>query len=221
LASSESLPLAATMANDEDEDLVEMNFLQSGSISHGIPWLSFSEKEVQAILKIHFETLGYDIVWRHGDDPANEGGIDLECSSPRRRILVAVKKRPKKDALAQVVELSNETADQRVYVYIGGAAQSFRDQLANFADKVEFWEEKTLEDRLNESEVTRMLKSDNSLAYKAMLKIMQILVKAIKTKPPPGPVPKPTWELLETHTVGNERQGGYPPRVCQYDAVDV
>ncbi len=161
--------------------------------------MSFAEQEVQAILKIHFERLGFDVVWRHrGDDPANEGGIDLECQSPQRTVLVAVKKRPKKEALAQVVELSTESADQRVYVYIGGASQSFREQLVNFGDKVEFWDEKVLEDRLNASQLTRILKSDNSLAYQAVLRIMQILVKTIKTKPAAGSVPKPTWELMET-----------------------
>jgi hypothetical protein len=198
MVSSESFRPEEKTADDEDEDFVEMSFLQSGRISRGIPWLDFSEKEDQAILKIHFERLGFDVIWRHHDDPANEGGIDLECRSPQRRVLVAIKKRPKKDALAQVVELSNEPADQRVYVYIGGASQSFRDQLANFGDKVEFWDEKVLEDRLNASELTRILKSDNSRAYQAVLRIMQILVKTIGSKPKAGPVPRPTWELMET-----------------------
>ena len=183
---------------DKDEELVEMNLLLSGSISPGIPWADFSEVELQTILKIHFERLGFDIVWRHRDDPASEAGVDLECRSEQRRVLVAVKKRPKKEALAQVVELSNEPADQRVYVYIGGASQSFRDQQASFADRVEFWDETTLEKRLNESELTRIVRCDNSLANQAILKIMLKLADAIKTKPPPGVLPRPSPELIET-----------------------
>ncbi len=67
--------------NDEeiDEHLFELIFTSGGTLSRGIPWIKYTENEIQGILKIHFEILGYDVIWRHKDDPANEHGIDLEC----------------------------------------------------------------------------------------------------------------------------------------------
>jgi len=124
----------------EDEHLAEFDMSMGSLISRGIPWNSFSELEIQGIVKMHFEYLGFDIVWRHKDDPANEGGVDLDCrrETDKMRVLVAVKKKPKKEALAQVVELALEQADQRICVYLGGSSQSFRDRLASFEMKVEF-----------------------------------------------------------------------------------
>jgi len=183
-----------------DYNIADVNLSMGHPISKGIPWALFSEIEIQEILKIHFENLGFDVVWRHKDDPANEGGVDLECTREKDsiRTLVSVKKKPKKEALAQVVELSGEKADRRIYVYIGGASQSFRDQSSSFETKVEFWNEKKLEDELNESRLTLRLKVDNSLANNAMFRIMRSLLDSIQTKPPKGQLPKPNSEIMET-----------------------
>src|SRR6267143_6075864 len=148
-----------------EEFVADVRLTDGAVLSKGIPWEEFSEREVQGILKIHFEVLGYDVTWRHHDDPANERGIDLECSREKghAKVLVSVKKRPKKEALSQIVELSDEPADKRVYVYIGGASQSFRDKIPKFKRRVEFWNEEPLEERLSDTGLALSMKVDNSL----------------------------------------------------------
>src|SRR6266566_2467008 len=167
-----------------EESIADIYLTSGRIISKGIPWNEFSEIEIQGILKIHFEELGYDVTWRHRDDPANEGGIDLEC---RRKVdsnivVLAFKKKPRKEALAQVLELSDEEANKRVFVYVGGASQSFRDKLSRFKSRVEFWNEEKLEEQLSISGLTLSLKTDNSSAAHAMFAIMRNLVRVINTR---------------------------------------
>jgi len=186
--------------NSDDENLVDIDFSLGNPLSEGIPWEDYSELEIQTLVKMHFEMLDYDVVWRHLDDPANERGIDLECNrkSDKRKVLVAVKKNPKKEALAQVVELADYKADERIYVYIGGAAQSFRDKLSNFKSKVQFWDEKELESRLNETGLTLQLKIANSKANEAMLSIMRCILHVIEDKSLGPPSSTPNTDTLET-----------------------
>jgi len=184
----------------QDEYLADMNLMMGNPLSKGILWKDYSELELQTLLKMHFEMMDYDTTWRHRDDPANEKGVDLEFNrkSDGRRVLVAVKKHPKKGALAQILELAGQAADERIYVYIGGAVQSFRDKLGVFRSKVQFWDERELESRLNGTGLTMQLKVANSKTYQAMFKIMVQLIDAIQKKPPRGPPSKPRAETLET-----------------------
>jgi len=169
-----------------------------GSIFQGIPWRSFSELEIQQILKIHFEDIGYNVIWRHADDPANERGVDLECIRERdhTKIIVAVKKKPKKEALAQVLELTNEPSTKRIYVYIGGSSQSFRDQIKRFPE-IDLWNENRLEEALDESGLTLRLKVDNSPANRAILIIMRRILESIKTNPSTN-FTKPDTQTIHT-----------------------
>jgi len=180
---------------------MDINFASGNPISKGIPWDAYPELEVQTILKIHFETLGFEVSWRHQDDPANEKGIDLECTrdSDNQKVLIAVKKKPKKEALAQLVELVDHPANKRIYVYIGGATQSFRDKFSKFEPQVEFWDEKKLEEHLSDSGLTLQLKIANSRANDAMLRIMKRLIGVIKSKPEKDSLSgKPSQETMET-----------------------
>jgi len=186
------------ISDEYDVNLVDSFFVMGGSISQGIPWNAFSELEIQQILKIHFEDTGYKVIWRHVADPANESGIDLEClrESDHSKVIVTVKKKPKKEALAQVLELANELSTKCIYVYIGGSAQSFRDQIKKFTT-IDFWDETKLEDALDESGLTLRLKVDNSEANKAILIIMRHILNSIKTKPHTK-APKPTSQTIQT-----------------------
>ncbi len=181
-----------------DEQFAKLNMSLGKPISKGIPWPSFSEVEIQAILKLHFEILGFSVIWRHREDPANEKGIDLECrrDSDGKKIIVAVKKKPKKNDLGQVLELSQGDAHERMYVYVNGAAQSFRDQRETFASEVGFWDEKILEERLNESDLTLKLKADNSPAKMAMFRIMKGIIEVIDNQPSNTPSQPPSQELM-------------------------
>jgi len=164
--------MGSSYNDDEfDEHFLDTIFVMGGTISKGIQWEKYSEIEIQGILKLHFEYLGYNVIWRHRDDPANERGVDLECiNNLGGRVAIAVKKKPNKNALGQLVELSSISVEKRVYVYFGGSTQSFRDNLFHFSN-VDFWDEKILEEELNETELTLRLKIDNSLANQAMQKI--------------------------------------------------
>ncbi len=185
---------------ERDEQFDKLSMVLGKPISKGIPWPSFSEVEIQAILKLHFEILGFSVIWRHKEDPANEKGIDLECrrDSDGKKIIVAVKKKPKKNDLGQVLELSQGGAHERVYVYVNGAAQSFRDQRETFASDVEFWDEKVLEERLNESGLTLRLKADNSPAKMAMFQILKSIAEVIDNQPSNTPSQPLSQELMRT-----------------------
>ena len=96
-----------------------------------------------------------------------------------------------------MVELANSGANQRIYVYVGGAAQSFRDQTRSFVSKIEFWDEAALESALNETGLTPALYFDNSLANAAIWAITRTVwttVFAKSTKPIP---PKMSKRLLQ------------------------
>ncbi len=192
--------MAEHVLDEEDENLVDMNFSMGNPISKGIPWKDYTELEIQALLKMHFELLDYETTWRHRDDPANEEGIDLEFyrKSDNRKVLVAVKKFPKKEALAQIVELADHEADERIYVYVGGGAQSFRNKQANFSSKVVFWDERELESMLNETGMTLRLKIANSKSDEAIFRIMVQIVRGIKGKPPQALPADLSNETLET-----------------------
>lgn len=184
----------------DNESALDLNSKMGHPLFKGIPWEDYSELEIQTILKMHFEYLGYEVIWRHRIDPANEVGVDLECSrdSDGERVMVAVKKRPKKEALAQLVELEGHEG-RKVYVYVGGAAQSFRDQLAKFDGKIDFWDERRLDEQLNPSGLTVELKIANSPSNDSMFKIMGGIIKAVSAKPHLGQgEPKVTAELMET-----------------------
>lgn len=182
----------------DNESALDLNFQSGSPLFKGIPWEDYSELEIQTILKMHYEYLGYDVIWRHRIDPANEAGVDLECSRDGEKVMTAVKKRPKKEALAQLVELEGQVG-KKVYVYVGGAAQSFRDQLAKFDRRIDFWDEKRLEEQLNPSGLTLELKIANSPTNDAMYIIMGGIIKAISTRPlQEQGQPEVTAELMET-----------------------
>jgi len=168
-------------------------------VSEGIPWKKFSEIEIQAILKHHFEILGFDVIWRHKHDSANEKGIDLECirKADKKKIIIAVKIKPLKNDIAQVLELTNSRADQKIYVHINGTAQSFRDLSEQYGSDIEFWDPNKLEEKLEESNLTLILKINNSCTSNAIHDITKILEKTINTIPKQE-FPQPTAEVMET-----------------------
>ena len=199
-------------AMEDDETLADIGISLGAVLSEGIPWKDFSEWEIQGILKIHFENLGFKVIWRHNDDPANEKGVDLECHSKAdgKTVLIAVKKKPKKEALAQIVELKAQQADERIYVYVDGAAQSFRDMIGSFRPSIEFWDEKILEEKLDETGGRFALRTNNSMANKALLAIMRKLLAILKTEVPEKPPPSTTinldtlWALKDRATTVNK-----------------
>lgn len=189
-----------TSISNRIRDMFGSNQPQFGpSIANTIPWDKFSEVEIQGILKIHYEQLGYNVIWRHVEDPANENGIDLECiqQSTGKKIIIAVKKKPTKKDLGQLLQLAQYDAEVRIYLIINGSTQSFRDQIKNFKSQVVFWDENKLEDILDETELTFWLLLDNSYAFQALSLINQALI--ISTKDPSTqPFPRVNEKILNT-----------------------
>jgi len=185
--------------HEHNDAYLDLMYKPTASSRTAIPWTKYSEVEIQTILKIHFEDLGYKITWRHLNDAANEKGIDLECyrESDKSRVLVAVKKNPKKEALAQLVELRSHPAAKRVYVYVGGAVQSFRDQSATFKDSIEIWGEGQLEKQLNATGMTLNLKVDNSTANDAISSITKSIFLLTSKPSPEFETPTNPAEMLE------------------------
>lgn len=182
----------------KDPHLVCMNFIDGCPISKGIPWNEFSEIEIQAILKIHFEELGFNVIWRHKQDASHENGIDLECTRKKDNwvVVIAVKKNPKKEDLGQFIELSQSEADQKIYVYVNGAAQSFRNQIPKFETIVDFWDEHKLEENLTESHITLKLLIDNSHSNYAIQEITKNILQSIRS--PSKKFPKPNLKNIMT-----------------------
>jgi len=175
----EQEPLDESSIRRAEDMRLRLSFVQGAEIGEGIPWHAYSEMEIQSLLKIHFETLGYRVSWRHRDDPSHEKGIDLECvkKDNSQRIAIAVKKKPRHDDIAQVVELAKASANRLVYVYVQGASQSFLDNFRQFSKKIELWDYTKLEEELRLSNLGLKLVVDNSPAAEAVGKITSSIVR--------------------------------------------
>lgn len=140
----------------------------------GIPWAEFQEKEIHALLKMHFESLGYEVRWRHKNDPSHEKGVDLECIKDSERILIGVKRKAKQKDISQLVQLSKHEADRKIFVYIEGATQSFLD-IADDEPEVELWTTKDLEKNFKRSDLIFALHVDNS-PFRKSIRAVRFLI---------------------------------------------
>ncbi len=126
-----------------------------------IPWTDFQEKEIHALLKIHFECLGYKVRWRHENDPSHEKGVDLECDNNSETILIGVKRKPMQKDISQLELLHQQDADRKIYLYTKGATQSFL-ETADEKPEVELWTTKDLEREFKRSNLIYNLYVGNS-----------------------------------------------------------
>ena len=106
-----------------------------------IPWIQYSEEEVQAVLTVLFRRRGYAVYNIHKMDKVGEKGIDLECrrEGEKDRIIIAVKKKPRSKDVSQLRQFANRTARTKVYVYIDEPTLQFKKEMVAFEDKVSFW----------------------------------------------------------------------------------
>jgi hypothetical protein len=106
--------------------------------SFSIPWNKFEEMEVQAVIKLFFESKGFTVHWRHLEDRVHEEGADLVCFKEDKSVAIAVKKKPLKKDLYQLLELNNFESDEKIYVYSGKAAVVFENQRKEYPH-ITFW----------------------------------------------------------------------------------
>lgn len=111
-----------------------------------IPWLKYTEEEIQVIIGCYFSNLGYHIENTHLSDRANEEGADLICKKNNESIAIAVKIKPNKKDCMQAHELANRKETKKIYVYINTPTKSFNDFRDKYITQIEFWDCKTLND---------------------------------------------------------------------------
>jgi len=151
---------------------------------HGIPWGAFSEEEIQALLKLHFEREGYNVQWIHKDDRAHEKGTDIVCTSLKdgRRIGIAVKNKPRKRDILQLYELVEAPVDDRIYIYVDGMARSFHKAIEKNKAKIQVWNRKELERRLIFSGLMLKLLIDNSRSIRILTKLVRQIESVVKNE---------------------------------------
>jgi hypothetical protein len=115
--------------------------------SFSIPWDKFDEVEIQAITKLFFQSKGFSVQWRHFEDRGHEEGADLVCLKADKSIAVAVKKKPLKKDLYQLLELNDFKSDEKVYLYSGHAAVNF-EELRKKYPAIAFWTFLDLQEKL-------------------------------------------------------------------------
>jgi hypothetical protein len=143
-----------------------------------IPWMDFSEEEIQSILKLHYEALGFAVQWPHAEDASHEKGIDLECIHPSRgRVIIAVKKNPRSEDIVQLQEFSRNDANLRIYVRIRRGTQKFEDETHRVGG-IEFWDSTRLERELDASGLTTILVLECSAFATELLFVCASLRKA-------------------------------------------
>jgi len=127
-----------------------------------INWAKFTEMELQTILKIHYEELGFNVRWIHLEDKAHEKGIDLVCwKAEPEKIGIAVKKNPKKGDIYQLQELANSKYKERIFVYVGKCSRSFSEALTKHRN-VAVLNEEGLEELLQTSRLLHGILIDNT-----------------------------------------------------------
>lgn len=106
-----------------------------------VPWKLYSEMEILEVLTLLFRTRGYKVYNVHKTDRGGENGADLECTKTgeTEKILIAVKKKPRKIDVGQLETFAKRTARTKIYVYIEEPSTAFRKAMEKVKDQVSFW----------------------------------------------------------------------------------
>jgi hypothetical protein len=142
-----------------------------------MPWHSYIEDEVQAILYEYYASKGYDVNWYHRDDKRMEkaAACDLLCKKNEETIGIAVKKRPCAEDAEQVKRLARKGYSRHVYVYVDDPTLEFRQSMKHYKNKVDFW---------NPQFVENMLQNDDiglSILYDVIFSNSYYLTKVVET----------------------------------------
>jgi hypothetical protein len=139
----------------------------------GIPWKNLNETQVQGIIKMHFERMGYRVYWAHLVDRSREEGVDLECVKGRRNVALSVKLKPKHSDRMQLHDLAKYRG-KRIYVYIDNPTSSFKNEMKQVRG-VSFWDCKKLDEELRSSR----LGYDLAIDYSPLMQSLQDAVTLI------------------------------------------
>ena len=97
--------------------------------------------EVLEVLTLLFRERGYEVYNVHKTDRGAENGADLECARMEEtgKILVAVKKKPRKIDIGQLKAFAKSPAILRIYVHTEEPTIAFRKAMEEAQASVTFW----------------------------------------------------------------------------------
>lgn len=97
--------------------------------------------EILEILTLLFRERGYKVYNVHKTDRSGENGADLECTKTGEtgKILIAVKKKPRKIDTGQLEILAKRQASTKIYVHIEEPSTAFRKAMEKVKNHVSFW----------------------------------------------------------------------------------
>lgn len=111
-----------------------------------IDWDKFDEPQIQTLIAILFQSIGYSSDNWHQSDRAREEGADLVLKKSKESIALAVKIKPKNNDRQQLSDLSKRAEQKKIYVYIQTPSGKFRESMREYEGKVDFWGKKGIND---------------------------------------------------------------------------
>ena len=111
-----------------------------------IDWDQFDEPQIQTLIAILFQGIGYSSENWHESDRAREEGVDLVLKKSKETTALAVKVKPKNNDRQQLFDLSKRPEQKKIYVYIQTPSGKFREHMSEFDGVVDFWDRKKLND---------------------------------------------------------------------------
>jgi hypothetical protein len=111
-----------------------------------IPWEIYSEPEILEVLTEIFTAKGYKVYNIHKTDRREELGVDIECTKPaeNQKVILAVKKQPRKSDVSQLEEFAERPSTSRIYVYINEPSVAFKTVMERLGNHISFWNAETL-----------------------------------------------------------------------------
>jgi len=142
-----------------------------------INWRLYTEEQIHLLLCLFYQSRDYHVRNLHESDRSHEKGADIIVTKNDEEIAIAVKLKPTKKDRDQVIDLNNRSEKKKVYLYIDTPTDSFNDFINEYKEKIEFWDNKKLNDIFRENHPYFMANIifDNSEVHLELEKIKFLL----------------------------------------------
>lgn len=115
-------------------------------------WSHFPEDDIISSLEEVYSKNGYETKNFHNKDRVHELGTDLECLKHEEKIGFAVKKKPKKEDIEQLLTFSKQPGQtKKIYVFIESGTRPF-EEAKRSVNNVTWWNAQQLHDKLVKEE---------------------------------------------------------------------
>jgi hypothetical protein len=114
-------------------------------------WRTYPEPDIHEIIACFYEFAGYRVTNTHKAGASQERGVDLFVEKSGERIAIQVKKKPKGNDRAQLLDLCRIDCTKRIYVYTEDPVRSFVEEMnkVKVKERVEFWDTHTTVEQLH------------------------------------------------------------------------